>query len=444
MSGKRFTAGAALVLVLTLFAGAGSVARQGAASISKSDTSRLGATEEILKNVSRLRGLDVKQAVKSGLKSKDEIERAVIHDLEESTTPEEFAATSKTLLKLGLIPKGFNLREYVVKLLREQVAGYYEPKTQEFFLAAWIPLTEQKTVMAHELVHALQDQHFNLRRFERWPKGDSDAEAAAHALVEGEATLVMYQYAFEQQGLRLDLTAIGSLTEKLLEQSDTDDSSKYPVLSAAPSVLRESLQFPYIYGTGFVQEVLTKRSWQALNQSYDRLPASTEQIMHPERFLIRDNPVKIDLADLQPALGADWKRADIDVNGEFGYLVLLAEFIGRRHARTAAEGWGGDRYALYENGQGGSLLLSQFTTWDTQRDAKEFFDYYSQRTEKRYKVGRAADQNAQPRVYETHEGLAAIELRDRDVVIVEGAKDREQLARLLEKLWQSKKSTSAR
>ena len=113
-----------------------------------------------------MRGLEVKRQVKSGFKTKDEIGQSVIHDLDENTTPEEIAATSKTLSKLGLIPRTFQLRDYIVHLLREQVAGFYEPKTQEFYLAAWLPVAEQKTVMAHELIHALQDQHFNLRRFE--------------------------------------------------------------------------------------------------------------------------------------------------------------------------------------------------------------------------------------------------------------------------------------
>jgi len=318
------------------------------------------------------------------------------------------------------------------------VAGFYEPKVQEFYLAAWLPLSEQKTVMAHELVHALQDQHFNLRRFEKWPKGDSDAELAAHALVEGEATVVMIQYDFEQQGMRLDVTRIGSLTEKMLEQNGDNDAAKYPVLTSAPAVLRETLQFPYIYGAGFVQAMLKSGSWQALDSTYNSLPASTEQIMHPERFLSHDNPVKVEMADLGAALGGEWKKADSDITGEFGYTIALGEFINKGAASRAAGGWGGDRYALYEN-KSGAVVLAQYTAWDSAADAKEFFSAYSERTEKRYKSARPADNSAQAHVYETEEGLVAIELRDKDVAIIEGAQNREQLARLSERLWQSKK-----
>ncbi|HEX8185702.1 MAG TPA: hypothetical protein VF747_13145 [Blastocatellia bacterium] len=437
---KRFLASAALVLALMSVAGSGVGAFQGAPAIKKPDAAALNATDEILKSVSRLRALEVKHMVKAGFKTKDEIEASVIRDLDENTPPEEFNATQKTLLRLGLVPKEFRLRDFVVKLLREQVAGYYEPKTKEFYLAAWLPLSEQKKVIAHELVHALQDQHFNLRRFERWPKGDSDAELAVHALVEGEATLIMIQYDFEQQGMRLDMTKITPLTDRLLEADSNDYDPNYPVLSSAPTVLRENLQFPYIYGAGFAQAVLKSRSWAGLDKAYDVLPASTEQIMHPERFLARDNPVKIEMPDLASAFGRDWKLSDADVNGEFGFQVILSEFIAKPAARLAATGWGGDRYSLYENKATGATALIEFTTWDSASDAREFFDAYSERTEKRYKQKRAVVAEGRPRVYETAEGLVSIELRDKDVVIIEGAQDGEQLARISTRAWESKKA----
>lgn len=441
MMRNRFTAGLAFLLALVLLASSGVAAWQGAASIKKPDsTAGLSATDDVLKVVSRLRELEVKHPVKSAFKTRDEIEASVIRDLNETTPLEEFEASQKTLIKLGLISKEFKLRDYIVKLLREQVAGFYEPKTKEFYLAAWLPLSEQKKVMAHELVHALQDQHFNLRRFEHWPKGDSDAELAAHALVEGEATLVMIQYDLEQIGMRgIDITKLGSLTDRLLESGSNTDDPNYPVLSSAPSVLRENLQFPYVYGAGFAQAVLKSESWRGLDNAYRQFPASTEQIMHPEKFIAGEIPVKIEVANLAAIFGQDWKQSDADINGEFGYQVLLGEFIPKQTARAAATGWGGDRYAFYENKATGATALIEYTVWDSAEDAKEFFEAYSQRNEKRYKVSGPVDRNAQPRIYETSEGLVSIELRDKDVVMIEGAQNREQLRRLAERVWQSKK-----
>ena len=211
----------------------------------------------------------------------------------------------------------------------------------------------------------------------------------------------------------------------------------------APKVLKENLQFPYLYGAGFVAALLKGRSWKTLDAGYQSLPASTEQIMHPEKFLVRDNPVKIEMPDLAGSLGPDWKRADADVNGEFGYLVALAEFIPKRAARTAAAGWGGDRYTLYENTATGAVVLAQYTTWDTEIDAKEFFDAYSERTLKRYKLDKPLTVDAQVRIYDTNEGLASIELRGKDVVMIEGPQTREQLSRVSETIWKSKKRVAS-
>jgi len=436
---KKFKAGVASLVALALLAVSVSAALQRAASINKPETASLNSTEDVLKVVSRLRELDIKQNVKSSFKTKDEIEQSVIRDLDENTPPEELEATQKTLVKLGLIRKDFKLRDYVVQLLREQVAGYYEPKTKEFYLASWLPVSDQNRVIAHELVHALQDQHFDLRRFENWPKGDSDAQLAAHALVEGEATVVMIEYEFDERGARLDRARLILLANSLIDQDSDTDPKTYPVLANAPQVLKENLQFPYLYGARFVGTLLKGRSWQTLDSVYKYLPSSSEQIMHPDRFLSRDNPVKIDLADLGGVLGPDWKKSDVDVNGEFGYLVALAEFIPPRIARVAAAGWGGDGYALYEKKGSGATLLVQYTTWDSEGDAREFFDAYSTRTEKRYAVRKPAGLNTRQHVYETAEGLASVEIRGKDVVMIEGAGTHEQLTRISERTWQSKK-----
>ena len=131
---------------------------------------------------------------------------------------------------------------------------------------------------------------------------------------------------------------------------------------------------------------------------------------------------------------------DTDVNGEFGYQIILTEFLNKRAATSAAGGWGGDKYATYENKPTGDVLVAQFTTWDTPQDAQDFFNAYCERTEKRYNAKRPDEVTGKPRVYETSEGLVAIELRDKDVVIIEGAKSPDQLKLLWQQILKSKKS----
>src|SRR5258708_3047175 len=194
----------------------------------------IAATQAVLKETSDIRQLSILRPVQSSTQSRAEIERSLINSLNEDTTPAEMHADEVTLKKLGLAPADFQYRALMLRVLTEQVAGYYDPKSQQFHLADWIDLDGQRPIMAHELTHALQDQHFNLRRFEHWPKGDSDADLAAHTLIEGDAMLTMALYVANNPLRALQfLKSLGA----------TGMASKE--LDKAPRALRESLLFPY-------------------------------------------------------------------------------------------------------------------------------------------------------------------------------------------------------
>ncbi len=162
---------AALILaaaMLTLGARPGTAQQApAAATVNPKSAAVIAATTEVLRETSEIRQLAILRQVRSGAQSRAEIERMIMRNLNENTTPEEIRASELALKKLGLAPADFKLREFIVQLLTEQVAGYYDPKAREFYLADWIDLDGQKPVIAHELTHALQDQHFNLRRFEK-------------------------------------------------------------------------------------------------------------------------------------------------------------------------------------------------------------------------------------------------------------------------------------
>ena len=387
-----------------------------------------GATAEVLQETSELRKLPVLRQVRSGAQSREEIRRMVVQNLEEQTTPEEMRATESALRKYGLAPAGFKLREFVVGLLTEQIAGYYDPRRQVFYLADWIDVDGQKPVIAHELTHALQDQHFNLRRFEKWPDGDADAELAAHALIEGDATLLMMHYV-----LRNPLRAFAMMKSMAASGASTEQ------LDRAPRALRETLMFPYEQGSMFARQVHRRGGWELVSKAYAELPQSTEQILHPEKYFAREAPVKIQSPNLAARLGANWKRTDYDVNGEWGYYLILNEFLpARDEALKAAAGWAGDRYALYEDARAGGVALAQMTQWDTEQDAAEFFDAYARRTEQRYQ-GATAEQTAdaaQRRAWQTKEGLVVLERRGARVAILEGIGAKANPAELLKALWQ--------
>jgi hypothetical protein len=446
-------------------------------------------TAEVLKETSEIRELSILRPVRSGAQSRSEIERMLIKNLNDQMTPAEMHATEVSLRKFGLAPADFDYRSFMIKLLTEQVAGYYDAKAREFHLADWLELEGQKPVMAHELTHALQDQHFNLRRFEKWPHGDSDGELAAHALIEGDATLAMMIYMAKNPLVALAFSR--SLTTGVAtEQYDQ-----------APRSMRESLIFPYLQGSEWATQLYRKGGWTMVSNAFSRLPLSTEQILHPEKYFNYERPIKIVLPDVtnllnarsqqtanskqqtagdiqqsqvrrqrsagtagvppastparishgrtsarrpgpsanalptanSPLPTAGWHRIESDVNGEWTYYLILDQFLkSQAESKRAAAGWAGDRFALYE-GPNGQVFLAQLAAWDTESDAREFFDAYVKRTELRYPGSERIDsagsqqETRNPKLetglsysWQTSEGKVVIELRGLRVAILEG------------------------
>jgi hypothetical protein len=403
----------------------------GVASSSTKSAAIIAATETVLKETSELRELPILHPVKSGAQSRTEIERMVVRNLDDQTTPAEMHATELALKKLGLAPTVFQYRPFIIKLLTEQVAGYYDPRIQEFFLADWIDLEAQKPVMAHELTHALQDQHFNLRRFEHWPKGDSDAELAAHALIEGDATLSMTVYM-----AKYPLVALAFI------RSLGSNSMSSEQFKQAPRALRESLVFPYQEGAAWATQLYKTGGWRLVSNAFSELPQSTEQILHPDKYLSHEAPVKVSLPDVRGLLGSKWKRIDYDVNGEWSYYLILDEFLNSpAESKRAAAGWGGDRYEIYEGTTPADVFIAQLTVWDTENDAREFFDAYTKRTVRRYADSKATETTARRDQTELHEwstseGGVSLALRGTRVLILEGVPDGIDSKTLLKTLWQ--------
>ena len=390
----------------------------------------ISTTDAVLKETSELRELSILRAVKSGAQSRSEIERMIVKNLDTDTTPAEMHAAEVLLRVFGLAPNDFEYRSFLIKLLTEQVAGYYDPKAQKFYLADWIELEGQKPVMAHELTHALQDQHFDLKRFEKWPKGDSDAELAAHALIEGDATLAMTLYMAKHP-----LVALAFIKSLGTQETSSEQFKR------APRALRESLLFPYEAGSNWATQVYRRGGWDLVSKAYTKLPQSSEQIMHPEKYFSYEAPVKVMLPDLKPLLGPTWKRIDTDVNGEWGLYLVLDEYLNNTSAsKHAAAGWGGDRYALYEGANSGDVFIAQFTTWDTAVDARDFFVAYLERTWKRYPDAKKTDTVSTTERGERHEwktagGRGVLELRGSRVLILEGIPAKANTTALLNRIW---------
>jgi hypothetical protein len=179
-----------------------------------------------------------------------------------------------------------------------------------------------------------------------------------------------------------------------------------------------------------------------VSNAFTKLPLSTEQILHPEKYFSYEPPLKLTLPNFRRTLGPGWKRIDTDVNGEWGYYLVLDEYLkNASQARTAAAGWGGDRFTIYEGSRPGDVFLAQISAWDTPADAKEFFDAYMERTTKRFPEIKKADgtlssEGDQLTNWRTQSGRGAMELRGSRVVIIEGIPAKANIDRLLQMIWQ--------
>jgi hypothetical protein len=332
--------------------------------------------DAVLQRVVALRHLRPKGPIQRRVRNRQQI-RVLLHDLlDEELSPGEWAIERKAMHKWGLLPTDFPLKTFVLDLLTEQAAGYYDPKRQMFFIADWLPHDLQKPIMAHELVHALQDQHYDLQGHFAPVKEHADLTLARKALVEGDALAVMLEYMLRPRGFSFDQL---SHTDLIVQSGVSLFSEQFQVYHRAPLVLKEQLLFPYTYGLAFIKTALTQTDWMGLQQIYQHPPLSTEQIIHPEKFFSEtpDHPYEVSLRLSERLFQESWHKLKRDVLGEFLLSVVLQQFLPETEAKQSAAGWRGDRYELFEHRASGQLILVSIITWDTPADAEEFFQSYT-------------------------------------------------------------------
>ncbi len=351
--------------------------------------------------VSAVRGLRPKRKIATGVYDPAELLRFVTRAIDRDLGRGTLDLRSRALRVFGMLPTDYGLRDGLLAMLQEQVAGLYDPKTRELHLVrrstakTRAPLlrildklnplhvdlaAQTRMVIAHELVHALQDQHFHLARMMRDLPGETDLNTALQALVEGDATIAMLAHAMQERG-QWEPQGFFAMGEVFGEMMDfvlgfarmglLPDSAE---LARAPRWLQESLIFPYIAGATFCLAAGERTgSFAGVDAVFADPPLSTEQILHPQKRLgaAPDFPVHLTLPALRRVLGKGWRSRFNDNLGELYVRVLLHDRLGAEAAARAAGGWGGDRYALY-SAAGMPDVIVWLTTWDSDQDAGEF------------------------------------------------------------------------
>ena len=357
------------------------------------------SVDEILEFDSKQTGLPIKHNVKRKLTSRDEVVAYLTKHMNDEDT-RRLRRSELVLKKFGLLPRNFDLQTFLVALLKEEVAGYYDPKTKTVNLLDWVPIEEQEPVMAHELTHALQDQDINLQKFMK--AGDKDLgeirrdptpqdiendeiDNAREAVIEGQAQAMMFQYAIAPTGHSI-LTS-PELVKAMSEETMTGTSST-KVFNDAPIFLKESLTFPYTYGMNFVIDLLQDggkgKAYAALLQNP---PHTTRQIMEPKTYLAGERIPPMFVPDFKRDF-KDYQKFDIGAMGEFDVALLVEQYEGKEIAKKTYPDWrGGYYYAAKAKTDGAAPLgLLYVSRWSTPEGAARFAGIYAHSLKQRYKT----------------------------------------------------------
>jgi len=411
-------------------------------------------TGEIEPKVVKLRGLPFLNDIEKAFQSLEELQQVLLREIERTYPGNTLRSLEKRLLKFGFVVSPIDLQQMMTRLLSQQIAGYYDPREKkmvlidaapgsrgqevvfpiEYFTSFFIEgmgLSLEKILLSHELTHVLQDQHFNLLSLPFEDLDPEDRTSAVRALVEGDATLVMIDYMLEQQGA--DSTQVPGITDNMHAWTNSPFVRGFGLFQTIPKYIIDNLLFSYVYGFDFVLQLKQRGGWELVNQAYHDLPVSTEQILHPDKYLDdRDLPTTIQLPMLPESFSA-WQELERNTLGEFNISILIDGYLPAAQARLASAGWDGDRFCLYENVETEQLLLVWYTTWDTQEDAREFFQMYTNVIEKRYvdKPGKNGSVSKDGRVkffddlrlWNTNGAEIYMEVRGTDVLIIDGIPD---------------------
>ena len=366
-------------------AAADSAATAGATAAANSATAKadfIKAADEVLAQMSDILDLPVKEPLKKSLRSKAEIREYLVKEENEERTDAERYADEKSLEAFGLIPKNFPLDSFMLDILTDQVAGLYDPKAKEFYIADWIAADEQKPVMAHELTHALEDQSFHIDPWIKAARPNDDAELARDSVSEGSALAAMVDYTLKDDKLSVrDLPDVTTL----IRSGAVAEMSKDPKLSKAPPYIQDELLFPYLAGTDFSQQFLKAHTgWSDLKLVFENPPVSTQQILHPDLYLKGVKPREVKFPSWNGLAPADWKLLEENVLGEFGLNEVLKQLLDEKTADSLSPSWTGDRYALFENQKTKNTVLVLRLDLDSPEDAAHFFGEYSEALEKKY------------------------------------------------------------
>ena len=329
-------------------------------------------TAALLKQLEQITGLAAKRPIRSEAITREQLKKFLEDRVREEVKPEEIRVEELVLKKFGLVPADFDLKKSTIDLMTEQAAAFYDFHRKRLFMLRASPGAIEEPVLFHELAHAVTDQHFRLERFLRGAGKSDDGTLARMAVMEGQATWLMSELLAQRMGRSLkDSPELVEMMSKAVGGS----GGQFPVFESSPLYLRESLVFPYAQGMAFQQAVVLKLGQPAFAEVFRRPPASTQQVLHPEKYFARAAPRPVKLP--RPA-GRQYKVSAEGNLGEFDHSILLRQFASDQQAAALAPRWTGDGYRLYEHKRDRSAVLAYASCWESEAAAREFFAAWKQ------------------------------------------------------------------
>ncbi len=409
--------------------------------------------DELIKFSSDETGLPIKSTVKRQLTTRTAVESYLQEKFNDDQDAKRLQRDEVVLKKFGLLDRDFALKPFLLALLKEQIEAYYDSKSKTVNMLDWVDVDEQKPVLAHELTHALQDQHSDLEKWDdqtpddvsQDSSGDTDhlakdeMDTARDAVAEGQATAVMMDYILKPMGKTLIKDP--EVMDVLKRQMSTSDSS--PVMARAPLLLSESLLFPYREGLSFEQDLwMDKGQAAAFANVLDKPPTSSWEIINPREFEKHHIPSVPLLPDIHPLVDKLYQPYDIGQVGQLDVHILTELFGGDEAARNLTPAWNGGLYwagqlrtakTTADQASTKSLALFYLAVWRNPATAQAFAKLYAGSLGRKYsglKQDVAAQSSAPPdgkspqptsleQVYSTSEGPVVITTRGKLVFISE-------------------------
>lgn len=403
--------------------------------------------DQLLKFSSDETGLPIKSTVKRQLTTRNAVESYLSEKFNEDQDAKRMQRSEIVMKKFGLLDRDFDLKPFLLSLLKEQIEAYYDPKSKTVNMLDWVSIDEQKPVLAHELTHALQDQHVSLEQWSDQTPPDvstTSADDAVHlakdeidtareAVTEGQAMAVMLDNMLKPMGRSLikDPEVVEMLKQQMTGATDS------PVLARAPLLLSESLMFPYKEGLSFEQDIwMDQGQAAAFAGALDRPPSSSWEVINPREYEKRHLPAVPLLPDIHALVDKQYKPYDIGQVGQLDVHILTGIFGGEAAARDLTPAWDGGLYwagqlrnaTPAEQAGTKSISLLYLSVWKNANAAEEFAALYAKELGRQYsglKPDPAAQSSAsrengdEEQDFTTGEGPVVITTRGKMVFVAE-------------------------